>query len=448
MGRLSEKNKRLLWFVFFTTVFTYSLLAYLKLVEYLLNGTLFAYMMDGRPYVKDFCNVYNASLLAERCLHGHVDIYDRAVQDQSLREIIKPIVPELPFYLQYPPCFFALLLPLSLFSLSQAWVVWVLLGGLLIAITTPLLLAHQPAVNNRTGKIMAVLLTFSAFPTWLSYTLGQTSLYTYPAVVYMLSRLLVGKGFSSGLAGIWAFVKLQYAPVLILAGLIRGRLHFLAGAAVAALFLVLLSVGVLGVDNVIGYPRVLLSGETGSNVSGVNAEAMQNIRGLLTLLMVPAAVVSKVALLAFLLSLLLVAWLWLKVYPRQEHSPRRFQLFAALSLLIALAASPHTHSQDYMLASIATIWIWINLPAEQCRDLRARSLRFLAMGFIPFGWITFICGQFLLAFKTALPAQSALNAVFLVLLPPLPPLFVWNVLVQILLFKEIFAVRAMSGVEK
>jgi hypothetical protein len=194
MSRLSQKNKRLLWFVFFTTVFTYSLLAYLKLVDYLLQGTLFAYVMDGHPYVKDFCNVYNASLLAERCLHGHVDIYDRAVQDASLRSIIKPVVPELPFYLQYPPCFFALLLPLSLFSLSQAWVVWVTLGGLLIAITTPLLLA-QSDYKTRTDKIMAVALTFAAYPTWLSYTLGQTSLYTYPAVVYLLSRLLVGKGF-------------------------------------------------------------------------------------------------------------------------------------------------------------------------------------------------------------------------------------------------------------
>lgn len=177
MSRLSEKNKRLLWFVFFTTVFTYSLLAYLKLIDYLVHGTLFAYVMDGHPYVKDFCNVYNASLLAERCLHGHVDIYDRAVQDASLRAIIKPVVPELPFYLQYPPCFFALLLPLSLFSLSQAWVVWVLLGGLLIAITTPLLLA-QSDYKTRNHKIMAVALTFAAYPTWLSYTLGQTSLYT------------------------------------------------------------------------------------------------------------------------------------------------------------------------------------------------------------------------------------------------------------------------------
>jgi hypothetical protein len=311
---------------------------------------------------------------------------------------------------------------------------------------------------------MAVALTFAAYPTWLSYTLGQTSLYTYPAVVYLLSRLLVGKGFSSGLAGIWAFVKLQYAPVLLLAGAIRGKLHFMAGAAVAVLFLLLLSIGVLGVDNVVGYPHVLLSGETGSNVSGVSAEAMQNIRGFLTLLMVPSAIVSKIAMVCFLLSLPLVAWLWFKVYPWEQHSPRRFQLFSSLSLLIALAASPHTHSQDYMLASIVCIWIWINFPASGS-DLasqsplaspsqspsasasgtvgsaafRAMTLRFLTMAFIPYGWVTFICGQFLNAFKTALPAHSPLNGIFLVLLPPVPPLLLWNIVVQILLFQEIFS---------
>lgn len=430
------KRKRLAWFAFCVTVFTYAFLAYLKLLDYFHEGTLFAFVKDGHPYVKDFCNTYNGALLAERCLHSPINIYDPVIQDQSLREVIKPVVPELPFYLQYPPCYFALVLPLSLFPLSQAWTAWVLTATVLIFISTPLLLQGS-RFTSRKARLMAVLAVMSSFPTWFSYSLGQTTLYTYPAVVYLLTRLLVGKGFSSGLAGVWAFVKLQYAPVLVLAGLSTGKMRFLAGAATACLFLVALSVAILGVDNVLIYPHVLLGGETGTDVSGVSAESMQNLRGQLTLLMVPSQFLFKMVLAGFALGLLFTAWLWLKVYPRKAPTPRRFQIFAALSLLIALTVSPHTHVQDYMLAVMSAVWIWINY--ESTGGPRAKWLCFLCVSFIPYGWITFIAGQFLAALRAALPAGSAAANYFWLVLPPIEPLLLWSLAVQVLLLRDIFS---------
>src|SRR4029077_2546500 len=93
---------------------------------------LFARVIDGHPYVSDFVNVYNSASLAAACEKQKIDIYSPIIQAEFAKRLTAPVVPEQPFYLQYPPFLFAIVRPLAYFDLFGAWLVWCTLGLALV----------------------------------------------------------------------------------------------------------------------------------------------------------------------------------------------------------------------------------------------------------------------------------------------------------------------------
>jgi hypothetical protein len=434
---LSDNNKRRFWFAFFTFIFMYAGLAYGLIGKLYVDRQLYAYEQDGHPYVSDFANAYNAGALARECLSHRINVYDREIQDQSLRRVIAPVVPESPFYCQYPPYFFVLTLPLAFVDINAAWLVWTGLAVLLIALITPSLLKYRfdPLSGNllppeklftaRSALITALI--FSTFPAWYAVKLGQPVLYTYTALVYLLTRLYDNAAFRAGMAGLIVFVKLQYAPVLMIVGVVWGRLRFFLGAAAAAALLLALSAFLLGGDSILNYPAVLLAGETGDAVSGVAAEVMQNVRGQLILWFGSTSpVVRYGTLAAFALALPVVLGLWLRFKKAdaelavdKDASVSQFQLVASFTILLMLATSLHTHYQDYLLATIPCIWIWNNNIGRPGKSKRTIALLIMVLGFVPFSWLAYV-----LSTKMPMIVQ---------------PFFAWNIIVQLLLLPDLLA---------
>lgn len=103
MTASTDRLKKNLWFAYFSLLITWAAVSYNEIAKYLSEGTLFARLVDGRPYINDTVHWYNAALLARRSLDGPLDIYDPVIQDQSVRAITAPITPEGYMYLQYPP---------------------------------------------------------------------------------------------------------------------------------------------------------------------------------------------------------------------------------------------------------------------------------------------------------------------------------------------------------
>ncbi|MBK9769818.1 MAG: hypothetical protein IPP57_03150 [Candidatus Obscuribacter sp.] len=106
--KLSAKNKERLWVVYFAVLFFWGLQAFIFLGKLHQNGELFAQVIDKKPYVSDFVNVYSAGVLCQRNMQKPIDIYDASVQANLQKELLAPIVPEDPFYNQYPPVMFLL----------------------------------------------------------------------------------------------------------------------------------------------------------------------------------------------------------------------------------------------------------------------------------------------------------------------------------------------------
>lgn len=418
---MSQKNKNLIKFALLASLVTWGILAYIELGKYMYAGTLFVRTIDGQRCVSDFANHYNASLLARRCLSEKIAIYDINVQQQSLQNILCGANTKLPFYLQYPPYFFALVLPLSIFpSINLAWIAWAVLG-LLAAIISLAILAGDLTFKQRN---IAVLMVLSSYPAWLSIELGQTSLILFPALVGMLT-LLPTRPLLAAISASVGMIKLQYMPVLLLAGLSVGKLRYLLGSVLAAVLLGGLSLTVLGVDNVISYPQALLNGETAATVGGVSANVMQNLRGELVLVLgEDSALVRHCAMGGFALSGIFLCWIWLSVYPKlaNRDSDKALKLCASVTVLAALAFSIHTHTQDYLIAAIPCIWLWQHFQGEA----KSNILTYLLLGFSGVSWLFFI---FLPIFQLA----------------KIQPFFFWNLFVLCGAVKEILRCKTKCG---
>lgn len=382
--------RKFVWTAYIAIVCAWALLAYVGLFKWFGDETLLAKSGPDKVFVADFVNVYSAAVLTRRALNGSVDIYDPKVQDRSVRELINPVNPELPFYLQYPPHFFLLMLPLSIFSMYGAWLAWNLVHLVIIGFCLAWLTRDMTDVKQRWT---AGLLLVGSYPYWLSFEHGQTSLTELALWCPFLWALMHRKHALAGVLAAFASIKLQYAPYLGVCGLFVGGWKFVAGGLGAAAVLMAASAMVLGVGNVAAYPHALLFGETGEsarNVFGVTAVAMQNIRGALCLMIgEDSRTVHAISLASMALAGLFLTYLWWRARPLVVQDQILFRMMAGLTILVALTTSLHTHAQDYIMAAIPCLWFW-QLEGDD-KDLRL--LKKLIVIFPVIGWVFIILPQ-------------------------------------------------------
>jgi hypothetical protein len=391
-------NIKRAWFGYFCVLLTWGILAYGLIGQYFTEGNLFAQVRAGRPYISDFVSVYNAAFLAKQCLTSPVHIYDFAVQNNSMEQLIAPVKAELPFYFQYPPQFFLIVLTLAYFSLPVAYGIWTIAG--LIFSLSALWMINAGKLKTLFAKSFFVVAFLSSFPAWLSFRLGQPSLLILFAMAAFWCFLERRKYYQAGFASVIAAIKLQYFPVIAVVGCLNGKWRYLSGLIFGSLLLFALSAKALTIENVLYYPRALFQGETTHALSGVAPEEMQNLRGALTLLKVIdhhwIALASMVAMAG---ALVFIAWLWWKEYPRLSKSEEdAFFIIASLTVLIALAFSPHTHRHDYVQAVMPCFWLW-QWTNKTERSKSVTLLRAMIISFPVLSWIFFVLrGVFALLF--------------------------------------------------
>ncbi len=393
---IADGVKKRLWFAYFVALLCWTINGYVLLFSWLNEGTLFARVMGGHPYVSDFVNLYDGGILG---LQGKsVKIYDYNVQAELMKKTLAPIVPELPFYLQAPPIFFVCCIPLAFLSLAGAWELFcaVALAALIWAIFE--LCKSRPDFSTTFRRAFAVISVLASFPAWIALRLGNNGVLLVPGLTIFFSLLKSKKYFAAGLASALLMVKVQYLPTVMIIGFVLGRWRYLAGAAIAGLLVCLLSVLVVGADNVVDWVRVLLHAETTQKFSGVEPEMMQNIRGMIVAITnnTDTSFGRITAGLAFIASVFAVGFMWFKSYPNLEkRTAWAFEICAALSTLSMIIFSVHTHTQDYVCMAIAGIFLYSSClePGETVMDIRKQRLRNVLLIYPFLSWLFFIGKQ-------------------------------------------------------
>ena len=390
MTFISSRLKNNLWFCYLCWLLLWALNAYGEIAKTLKDGTLFARVIGGHPYINDSVQLHSAALLAHRCAGGRIDIYDPAVQDQSLRALIEPIVPQTLQYLQYPPQFFALVQPFSVLSLQSAYFVWC--GLALILILWTLWILCKDYFASAFARSFVFIATLGGYPAWLSFELGQTSLYQFPATIGFWLLLRAKRAFTAGLLSALLLVKLQYMPAMILIGLILGRGRYAAGLLLSSSVLAVLTVLTVGMDNILKYPSALQFGETNAQVGGVAANMMQNFRGeMIVLSFQDEHLIHQLSLALFAVGIIASVLLWVKLYPQMKKclGEDAFGICAGISILVSLIFSPHTHIQEFLPASLAIVFLSPLLKNGPNKALNI-ILSVLMIGFPILSWLFFL----------------------------------------------------------
>jgi len=426
-----------LWFAYVVFLILWTGCVYTELFRMQGQHKLFAFNLNDdikQPVISDFVNVYNSACLAAAAQKEKIDIYSPTLQAEYSLKLTAPIKPEQPFYLQYPPMLFALVRPLALFDMFGAWVVWCTLGVLgIVASTVALVRATSAKVTTQgTGKtlfgvgaftmVFAIAATLASFPSWYSVRLGQTSLLLVPGLAAFWLFCLKRKYFYAGLASGVVLVKLQYLPPVFIVGALIGTWKFLGGFTLIGALLLLLSIGIVGLDNVMRFPQALLKGESSQGVSGVAAEQMQNVRGNLTLLLGgDNSLVHLLSIGAFALGMAALIFLWWRAVKSgldttTTDGASKFRLLASISTILMLVLSPHCHMQDYLALVVPCIWLWFECADKTKNWPVMKMIRRMVLSFPVLGWPFYV---FLFLFQ----------------LIKIEPFFLWAVVVMVASFK-------------
>jgi len=374
---------------------------------------------NGTPIdMVDFLHFYQAGqLVIDPATRDRV--YDPEIQLAWQRAYLKPGSIDKAFYIQYMPFVFPLMVPIGLLPAEAAFLLWTALS-LIAGLVGILLLNSLVRRSYRQLAAFAIAMLVS-LPTFVGFLKGQLALALFLIFSIYWWGLRTGRDFPAGIALCLSTVKPHYTLFVFVPALLERRWKLLAVAACFEVALLGLAGFTIGWANVVNYPAILMSIEASKSVIGVNPAKQVCLRAVLNQFMLPEPA------LRLSMAIMIVGWigaflLWRQALRWQANgrpdSDRALSWCMALTVLICLVVSPHTHLYDW--TSLALV-AWLTLPALSLSALAEEgplALRIwtgILLLYPLLSWLAFLGGA---ALRTDVPwatlSQLLLHLVLLV----------------------------------
>lgn len=272
----------------------------------------------------------------------------------------------------HPPLEAVVFLPLTLLPYRQAFVAWDLLNilGLFgVAVT----LRRHLHVLRAIPPWEFVLGFLAFFPVFLCLLQGQDSI---PLLLLCTLGFSALKRESDFLAGGWfglALFKFQFIIPMILLIAFWRRKRAALGFAVVACVWALLSVGLVGWQGMLAYPKYVLQIAKSPGLGGVPPELMPNLRGLIegwSFNSVSGSLVSPV--LAGVVLLLCALLLGFAAIKSRLASRDHLEVAFSLAVVVAVLTGWHSNAHDLCLLLLPLVLLtdygWTalaNLPGRK-----------------------------------------------------------------------------------
>jgi len=188
----------------------------------------------------------------------------------------------------------------------------------------------------------------SSYPVVLGVAMGQFCFVLLALVCTFTYAFLKNQDILAGLALAGLSIKPHYALFLIVPPLAQKRWKILGVAASSFLILTLWSACVLGANNVLSYPAIVLSADSNPDYIGVRPEKMVSVRNV-TLHLLPRSLQLPVSLLAMVAALIYCYSIWHRAKSVDDDKHRMFFWLMAATCLLTLTFSPHSHVYDLLL---------------------------------------------------------------------------------------------------
>ena len=281
------------------------------------------------------------------------NLYDPAFQAQMQKAILGGRTFEAglnPF--NNPPHLVLPFVPLTGLPLDVSYVAWAVVQVVLLVWLLWRLVTRVASGWSRDERVLLIAAAIAAPPLALALLQGSFSLLVTVALLEVYLALCAG---GQGAAAAWlvvASVKPQAVLTTGVALLAARRWVVIGWAALGVIVLALLATAVMGVGIWASYLRFLTDYIGSFDVFSVRPSVMWNLRGTLTLWAgtepsaATAQLINTIALVAQVVALLAVAWLWRGAWDAGTPS---FALRFALTLVIGLLFSPHLNPHDDLL---------------------------------------------------------------------------------------------------
>lgn len=247
---------------------------------------------------------------------------------------------------QSVPWFFAMLAPFSLMPILISYIAWCLAGMSLSGFWLWKILRQ----NGYTSLFSALFLlgVAGSYPYEHLMDDGQNSAFILAALAFMLYSWFRGNHIASGVGLALVSIKPQYAVFLLIPVIAMGRWKVLASAAVTGSVLVIVSALIFGIKTLIEYPALLH--QTEKSDPAVFPTWMVSIRGPLSILM-DLDLALNISTIMFAIAFLIMLGFWLRFV--SKASQNKIRIAMAITLLVCMLASPHTHIYDLVIFAAA-----------------------------------------------------------------------------------------------
>lgn len=343
----------------------------------IVHGSLFWEARESiRKGYPDFTIYYCAGTMVRTGLRHQ--LYDSRVQYQVQQAFAPDVairLDALPF--NHPPFEALFFVPLSYLPYLPAFILWDTVN-LAMLIAVPLLVQSQVATLRGYAWPIWVLVSLAFFPTFFTLLQGQDSILLL--LFYTLAFVCLKKK-SEALAGCWLGLGL-FKPHLVLPfvflWVMRSGKRILYGFLPAAAALTLISLAVVGVSQMIAYPRYVWRLEQTMASGAIMPSDMPNLRGVMYVLFFgsPHSVVLTIAL--SLGILLFAAW-----QCRTSESSDLLEWKFCLAAVATVAVGYHCLAYDLSILLLPIALVAASL-SHRGGDLQAwpRALILLALALL------------------------------------------------------------------
>jgi hypothetical protein len=345
MAEELSRIRRLLWLGIIGFLVMLSIpLFFTVFIEPARTGHLLVYG-DGRNLkISDYVNFYYAGWMARSA--DRLRVYDPEVRMETSNRLIAPHRVGEPLYTGYLPIVFPMMVPFALLGLTESYFLWL---AVTFGFGVSMLALFGRRVMNWPWRYVVAFSLFWlwSLPGFLTLHLGQVVWLLLGLDLLFFWGLLTGRDLAAGISLALTFVKPQYSVFLLAAaiGAKRWKLVGISVLTLAALFG--LAALTIGWENVVRYPTLLHHTEQ----SDYTARVMASIRPVLYAVLPPAPALQA-NLAVWVGSAIGIAVLWLFTRAKGEEARR---WLSALTILAALATSPHTHCHDLLLIAAAAL---------------------------------------------------------------------------------------------
>lgn len=365
--------------LYLVALVTVGLFIFQVALKELVENRMVLSITNGALKVQDFVRYYLSGQIAGSPDAYHV--YDTDVQNHYFRALVFNtigVITNEQLLTHYTPIVFPFCRALALLPISQAYIVFFIASALALASGLPLALnalAKRPWIF----VVATLIATTCNSQAVIAIRMGQPSWLILALECFFYWSWIKQKNWVTGLSVALLFFKPHYALYFLTPIIVARRWPALIYCAATVAILLCLGGLLIGFDNVINYPNIILKNDGEIVWHGiVSLRYIANI-------FYPNAAAVKISLIVWLVGLAINLLLW-----SQEKKLKLDQTWLlCCTVLLCIFTSPHTYHYDLTMLGLLAVSLTATKPLySKLARLSFANYRLLLIAYPGLSWLS------------------------------------------------------------